>query len=175
MAQDGQEGLLTIGEAIRDCRDSGETGWELVRYAQQWVHEHMAYSFTNSLDIPAIALRRGRGYCWQQASVLHKILLGLGFDSSMVYTTRARFPKAALQGIMLPDRVSGHVWCRVSLNNQELDVCPGDATNRPGRVHFTSLSPVRRWNAFVSFWTFLGSAATNYRRSKRFAKYRKPN
>jgi len=157
---------LTVDDAIRACRASGLSGWALVGFAQRFVHDHIAYSLTNSLDLPAAALRKGCGYCWQQAGVLHRILSGLGFQSRMVYATKARFPRTIIQGVDVPPRTSGHVWCRVRLDGQELDVCPGDAANRPGVVHFAVQSPVRRWNALISLATYPVSAATNARRRR---------
>jgi hypothetical protein len=166
-------GIGNIGDAIRACAKCGLNGWPLVEYAQKLVSRRMKYSYSNSLDFPAGAFEKGMGYCWHQASSLNSILRGLGFKSRMVHAVRNRFPDKLLEGTVMPGRVSGHVWCRVTLDGEEKDVCPGDEKNVPGRIHFTLLSPVRDWNIPVCVFSYLGSAALNWKRYREFRQRQK--
>lgn len=158
---------VEISEAIEQCRKSGRTGVALVEVAQALVSSTMMYSYSNSFDLPSRAFRRGRGYCWHQASTLNRILNGLGLESRLVYATRNRIPEKRVGDHTVQEHVSGHVWCRVRCDGLEGDVCPGNATNRFGQVHFEPLSRVRNWNGFVCFFSYWGSAWVNWRRRRR--------
>lgn len=155
---------MTIDEAVARCRATGLVGWPLVQHARQLVAETMAYSYTASFDRPSVAFARGRGYCWQQAKALLLVLRRLGLRCRLVYATRNDFPPTVHLGRPVPRRISGHVWCRVTVDGEERDVCPGDPGGAPGDLAFTPLSRVRRWNAAIAAGSYLGSAVTNRRR-----------
>ena len=159
-----EESAMKINEAITLCRECGQTGGSLIAYAQSLVSQNMTYSYTNSFDLPHKAFEKGRGYCWQQASILNELLKNCGFKSRMVYCTKNSFPPKVYDGVTLPQTVSGHVWCRVFCDGQEGDVCPGNPNNRFGSIHFKPLAPVKNWNAFVCFFSYWGSAALNHAR-----------
>jgi hypothetical protein len=74
---------MTLENAVNICLGAGLTGWELVGFAQRIVNQNMKYSVDNSLDSPQEAFKKGRGYCWHQASVLNMILLKLGFTAAL--------------------------------------------------------------------------------------------
>lgn len=159
---------MTIAEAIGECRSTGFAGWLLVEYAQKFVNAHMQYSWFNSFDMPGKAFERGMGYCWQQAGALNMILRGLGFDSRLVHAFRNRFPDTEREGVLIHIGVSGHVWCRVKVGGEERDVCPGSPANKPGVIHFEPLSKVKDYKGLVTVFGYLGSAALNRKRGKRF-------
>lgn len=161
---------MTIKEAAAQCENTGYSGWELVEYAQKLVGRVMKYSYTNSLDTPELAFEKGRGYCWHQASALHMILNRLGFDSRLVHAFKNRIPERELDGVKLPPIVSGHVWCRITIDGEEKDVCSGDARNTPGAVHFKPLTKIREWNKAIEFFTYYGAPMINARRYKKFLK-----
>lgn len=135
----------------------------------------MEYCYTNSFDFPSVAFRKGRGYCWQQAKALHRILRGLGFRSRLVFAIRNRFPAATQQGLPVPERVSGHVWCRVAIEGTEKDVCPGSPANTPGTLDFVPLGRVKRWNAPLAFLCYFASAHTNRVRYRALLEQTKNN
>ena len=166
------EGMTAIDQIVAISRTTGATGWDLVAQAQQLVHERMAYSYDNSFDRPVTALAKGRGYCWQQASVLRLVLRRLGFDCWLVYATRVQVPDRQFQGVTVPAHESGHAWCQVGLDGVVKDVCSGDGGNTPGRTHFTVRSPVKRWNAAVCAGSYLGSAIVNRRRLREINRLR---
>lgn len=166
----GREPAMTINEAICICRKTNKVGLDLVTFAQQFLHRNMAYSYTNSWDMPRMAFRKGRGYCWQQAKVLQSLLRALGFSCHMVYATQNAFPAKEYEGVYVKECISGHVWCRVRHNGVELDVCPGNEHNEQGKIHFTPISRVRRWNCFVSMGTYFASPHVNKRRYEEIMK-----
>jgi hypothetical protein len=65
---------MTIMDAIRQCKDAGLQGWELVEFAQKLVNSNMKYSYFNSFDMPERAFEKGLGYCWHQSGALNIIL-----------------------------------------------------------------------------------------------------
>jgi hypothetical protein len=160
--------MSTIHQAIEECKASGLAGWELVEFAQKLVANHMRYSYFNSFDMPDRAFEKGQGYCWQQAGALDRILKGLGFDSRLVHAVQNRFPDVVRDGITIHIGVSGHVWCRVKIGNQEKDVCPGNPANSPGSLHFVPLSKVKDFKGFIWLPSYLGSAMLNHQRGKKF-------
>ncbi len=157
---------MTIKEAVETCLQSGLFGWNLVEYAQSLVNKAMAYSYNNSFDMPSKAFEKGKGYCWQQAKTLQRILNFLGFKCYSVYATKNQIPEAQFKNIKVKAHISGHVWCRVEIGSEVKDVCPGNVNNEPGQIHFTPLSKIRKWNWFISFWAYWGSAYTNQKRLK---------
>jgi len=158
---------MTINDAIATCRASGLTGWGLASHAQALVCGQMFYSYDNSFDSPRRAFSRGKGYCWQQSGVLNLILRGLGIKSRLIYATRARFPDVVRQGKLVHIGESGHVWCRVTIDGVEKDLCPGNLANRPGVIHFEPLSPVLDYSGAIVLFGYLGSIWTNWRRGRR--------
>ena len=166
---------MDINTAVAQCHASGLTGIALIEYAQSWVSQSMAYSYTNSFDLPHRALNKGRGYCWQQASILNELLRKCGFESRMVYCTKNSFPAKTYDGVALPPFISGHVWCRVSYNGQVGDVCPGNPHNRFGVIHFKPLATVKSWNVFICFFSYWGSAGVNRARFRNIQKQKKQN
>jgi hypothetical protein len=155
---------MTIKEAIKICENANLLDWELVEYAQCLVHNNMAYSYDNSFDLPFNAFKKGKGYCWQQARSLQKILCLLGFNCWLVYAVKTRIPESIFKGIRIKAHTSGHVWCRVNINDIEKDVCPGNIKNKPDKVHFTPLSKILKYNWFISIGCYFGSAYINYKR-----------
>lgn len=161
---------MKLHEAVEVCRCSGLEGVELIQFAQKMVGTWMAYSYSNSFDFPSRALERGKGYCWQQASILNRILLALGFQSRLVYAVRTVMPQRVHEGILVAGHISGHVWCRVRYGDREGDVCPGDPENRFDSVHFVPVSAIRNWNGWVCFWAYWGSAWVNTGRRRRLER-----
>jgi hypothetical protein len=166
---------MTIHEAVKICTESNLTGWEMVAFAQRLVHDNMAYSYDNSLDMHVKAFERGRSYCWQQAKALQKILLVLGFQCYAVYAAKNEFPETLFEGVTVPALISGHVWCKVRINDEEKDVCPGGINNKPGIIHFTPLSEVKIWNRLISFCAYFGSAYVNHKRLNEIRKIQQRN
>ena len=157
---------MTIKEAAVQCLNTGLTGWGMVEFAQKLVHDNMTYSYTHSLDLPRRAFSRGRGYCWQQAKSLHILLKMLGFQSFLVYAVQNMIPEKLYEGVRIKAHNSGHVWCRVRIDGTEKDICPGSSGNRPGVLHFTPISPIKKWNPFVAFGSYWGSLYVNHKRYK---------
>jgi hypothetical protein len=149
--------LRTLDDLIEAVRTSGREGWDLVDYAQKLAARHVQYCRCNPWDSPRRAFARGLGYCQQQALALQEAYAALDVDSRPVYTTKARFPARGSE----PERVSGHTWLHVTVGGETRDVCPGDLTNAPGRVHFETLAPVRPLHPWLRPWTHLGSAFVN--------------
>lgn len=158
---------MKINDAIRQCRESSLSGWALVEYAQRLVSSHMTYSYSNSLESPEEAFEKGRGYCWHQASALNMILNAMGIQSRLVHAVRNLVPAKVFEGVSIPEHVSGHVWCRVKMDGEEKDVCPGHKDNRPGVIHFKPLSPVKEWNSSIAFFSYWGSAMVNAQRLRK--------
>ncbi len=158
---------MTISDAIRLCRESSLSGWALVEYAQGIVSSNMTYSYSNSLDSPEEAFEKGKGYCWHQASALNTILQALGIQSQLVHAFRNLIPASVFEEVSIPEHVSGHMWCRVTIDGDEKDVCPGYKDNRPGVIHFQPLSPVKKWNRAIAFFSYWGSAMVNAQRLRK--------
>jgi hypothetical protein len=159
---------MTIIEAINQCQSTGLTGWSLVEYAEKLVASHMQYSYFNSFDMPGKAIEKGMGYCWQQAGALNMILASLGIDSHLVYAVKNRFPDVVRDGVTIHIGISGHVWCQVTVDGEEKFVCPGRITNSPGVLHFEPLSKVKVFRGPIWIFSYLGSAAINQKRGKKF-------
>lgn len=164
---------MNLKSAIETCYDTGLSGWKLVEFAQHLVNRNMKYSVENSLDSPQAAFEKGQGYCWHQASVLNAILRELGFDSRLVHALKNLFPEVELAGAIVNNFVSGHVWCRVTIDGLEKDVCPGNKNNMPGIIDFKPLSKVLEWSRGIEFLTYFGSALVNFHRGKKYGKIKK--
>jgi hypothetical protein len=115
-------------------------------------------------------MKKGRGYCWQQAGALNIILRSLGVESRLVYCTRNRFPPAERGGITMRIGISSHVWCAVRVEGAEKYCCPGAVDNRPGVIHFEILGPVREYSGPIVVFGYLGSAMVNHVRGRKFMK-----
>jgi hypothetical protein len=157
-------GVTTLEEAAEACRRTGLTGWDLVSYAQQLAAWKFTYSRLNTWESPSRAFERGRGFCQQEALALRQIYDRLGLEARPVYATRCRFGPKVVDGIPWKGGNSGHTWLRVKVGGDERDVCPGSVTNRPGRVHFEILSPVRPLYPWLAPLLHLFSAIENIRR-----------
>ncbi len=158
------EGIKSIDEAVAAGKATGLEGAELAAWAQGIAARRFEYSRRNPWDSPARCFERGYGYCIQQARALELLLTGLGIESRLVQAFRCRFPPKAIHGEEWPGGLSGHAWLRARIGGLEYDLCPGDAANSPGRVHFEILSTVRpmpRWSVPI---LHILSVAENARR-----------
>lgn len=161
---------MTIDGAVSVCRETGLSDWELAAFAQRLVAGRMSYSYFNSFDSPKTAFEKGMGYCWQQAGALSMILKKLGLDCRLVHSVRNSFPDTVREGVTVHIGVSGHVWCRVRIGDDEKDLCPGNPANEPGKVHFKTLGKVHEFRGPIIIFSYLGSAMINRRRGRRFLK-----
>jgi hypothetical protein len=158
------DGITTIEEAVEACRHTQLQGWDLVAYAQQLVARKFTYSRLNTWETPSRAFERGMGYCEQQALALKKIYDRLGITARPVFSLRCKFPAKIVDGVPWPGGVSGHAWLRVRIADQELDVCPGSVSNRPGVTQFEILWKARTWHVWLRPFTHVGSSIENIRR-----------
>lgn len=158
------DGVTTIEDAVDVCRATGLCAWDLVAYAQQLAARKVTYSRRNTWDTPARAFERGRGYCQQQAIALKRIYDQLRIPARPVYATRCAFPPKMVDGLPWPGRVSGHVWLRVTIENDEWDVCPGSLDNVPGVTQFRVLSKVHTLYPRLRPWLHVASSLENMRR-----------
>lgn len=141
------EGVLDLEDAVRVCRASGLTGWELVAYAQNLVHRKFTrFSILNLYETPRRAFRNSRGYANQYNTALWLVLRDLGFQTRRVFATRVR------QDIN-PWWRMGHTWVQVTIDGRTLDVCASRADNRPGQVHFVPVTDVQDFHG----WTYLNT------------------
>jgi hypothetical protein len=158
------DGITTIEDAVQACRHTQRQGWDMVAYAQHLVARKFTYSRLNTWETPSRAFERGMGYCEQQALALKKIYDRLGITARPVFSLRCTFPAKVVDGVPWPGGVSGHAWLRVRIADQELDVCPGSVSNRPGVTHFEILWKARTWHAWLRPFTHVGSSMENIRR-----------
>ena len=158
------DGITTIDDAVEACRRTHLQGWELVAYAQKLAARKFAYSRLNTWDTPSRAFERGMGYCEQQALALKKIYDRLGIETRPVFTLRCKFPPKMIDGISSPGGISGHAWLRVSIGDEERDVCSGSVNNTPGVTNFEILSKVLTWQPWMRPFTHVGSSIENIRR-----------
>jgi hypothetical protein len=158
------DGITTIGDAVEACRHTQLQGWEQVSYAQQLVARKFTYSRLNTWESSSRAFERGMGYCEQQALALKKIYDRLGIAARPVFSLRCKFPARVVDGVPWPAGVTGHAWLRVRIAEEELDVCPGSLSNRPGVIQFEILSKAHTWHAWLRPFTHLGSSMENIRR-----------
>ena len=110
-------------------------------------------------DTPSRAFERGMGYCEQQLLALKHIYDQLGIEARPVFALRCTFPATVVDGMLSPEEgVSGHAWLRVRIGDEELDVCSGSVSNKPGVTHFEILSKVHTWQLWLRPFTHLGSS-----------------
>jgi len=152
--------VTTIGEAVSTSQATNLKGWLLVEYVQNLTARKFSYSRCNPWDSPARAFQRGMGYCQQQALALQEIYHRLGINSRIVHAL-CKFPASEIDGLLQPERMISHSWLKVQVDNQELDVCPGNLSNRPGMVDFEILSPARSLYRILQPFTHLGSVIIN--------------
>lgn len=112
---------MDIDEAVKACRESQYTGWQMVTFVQKYVNKYMRFSLDNTSDAPRTAFSKGKGYSWQQAWCVHYILKKVNIRSELVYTTKADFYESRSKRQKI--REGAHVWCRVRLNDTVKDVC----------------------------------------------------
>jgi hypothetical protein len=158
-------GIITIEDAVNDCKSTGLTGWELVTYAQNLTARKFTYTRKYPWDTPERAFERGQGYCQQQALALNKIYDRLGINSWVVYTAMCRLPPQLVDGIYEKERITGHTWLMVNIQGKEMDVCPGSVNNLPGVTHFTVLSDVKPLNPVMQPITHIISTIINVMRA----------
>lgn len=152
---------MTIEAAVKACRETKYTGWQMVTFVQKYVNKHMKYSMSNASELPKTAFMHGRGYSWQQAWCVSYILKQLNIRSELVYTTKARFftDREKKQ----PAYETWHIWCRVRLNDTVKDVCSCYKENIPGEVNFIPLTPVKRYDVFAQTGGYFNTVVKNSR------------
>lgn len=150
---------MDIDEAVKACRESQYTGWQMVTFVQKYVNKYMRFSLDNTSDAPRTAFSKGKGYSWQQAWCVQYILKKVNIRSELVYTTKADFYESRSKRQKI--REGAHVWCRVRLNDTVKDVCSCNKENVPGDVNFVPVAPVRRYNLIAQAGGYLGVAILN--------------
>lgn len=158
------DGITTIEDAVEACRRTQLHGWDLVAYAQNLAARKFTYSRLNTWDTPSRAFERGMGYCEQQTLALKHIYDRQGIEARPVFASRCAFPGKVIDDMYWPGGISGHVWLRVRIGNEELDVCSDSINNRPGVTQFEILSRVHNWYPWLRPFTHLGSCMENIRR-----------
>jgi hypothetical protein len=158
------DGVTSIDDAVRQLRNSGEIGWELVAAGQSLVDAKMEYSQRNGWDTAPRAFPRSMGYCQQPAMALLLILRKLGIAARPVYALRCRFPLARTHEYRDPGGIFGHMWLVVSINGVEKDVCPGHPHNTSGKVHFEVLSRTIAYGPVKRLLGHIGSMILNVHR-----------
>jgi hypothetical protein len=158
------DGLATLEETISFARASGGTELERAELALSLAARKFRYSRRNPWDGPARCYERGYGYCVQQARALKALYEGLGIECRLVQAFRVRFDPMEVHGKSQPGGVSGHMWLRARIDGKEYDACPGDPSNRLGRLAFAPLSKVRDVPAALVPVLHVFSAAENVRR-----------
>ncbi len=158
------DGVTTMEDAAEACRKSGLSGTELAAFAQGLVAKKMSYSRRNPWDSWERGFERGMGYCVQQTMALYVLYRRIGIEAWPVQAFRCRFPEGPADGAMEPGCISGHMWLRVRTDGKVRDVCPGRASNAPGKLHFEILSPVRDVRLWSIPFLHVMSAAENVRR-----------
>lgn len=158
------DGVSTVAEAVEACRRMPGGDADRAAYARSLVARKMAYSRRNPWDSPARCFERGFGYCVQQALALELILRGIGVECRPAQALRCRFPASTVHGAPVPVRVSGHMWLRVRLDGELLDIDPARADLEPGRLGFEVLSRTTLPPRGLIALMHLFSAAENARR-----------
>lgn len=142
--------VVTVDDAAAACGQTELHGWDLVAYAQQLTaRKFSTYSCRNLWDTPRRAFAHGMGYCTQYNLALKALLDGLDIDSRAVYA-------AKVQVLDDPSWQMGHTWLKVRVDGEVRDVCAGRVGNRPGRVSFVPVSPVRQGTPLMLVLTHLG-------------------
>jgi hypothetical protein len=160
-------GITTIDDVVAACRRTKLEGWDLVAYAQHLAASKFTYSRLNTWETPSRAFERGMGYCDQQAAALKNIYDRLGIASRPVFAARCTFPDGVVDGMPWPGGVAHHIWLRVRIGDEELDVCPGSVSNRPGVMHFEILSKVQTYEPWIRWLMYVPSFIVNIRRDMR--------
>lgn len=143
-------GVVSLQDAIADCRRSGLSGWDLVAYAQQLVARKFAiYTTRNLWDSPARAFAHGMGYCTQYNLALKQILDRLGFTTEAVFCLRVQVKDE-------PRWRMGHTWLRVKADGQVREVCAGRIGKMPGQIDFQPLSHVFHGTGLFFFLSQMG-------------------
>jgi transglutaminase-like putative cysteine protease len=146
---------LTLPQAARQLRKSGQTGWALVEAARALVGQRMQYCRRNSLDSAATAFERGYGYCVQHAYALTHLLTRLGFEAQVVQAFRNRFPDG---------EVASHAWVSVTIDGEIRFVDPLFWDAQAGRIVFIPLSKVTGISPAFKAFTWWGAPAVNAHR-----------
>lgn len=156
-----RDNVSTIKDAVVYLKNKELKDWELVKEAQRLVAEKMEYSRRNNWDTTEKAFARGMGYCQQQAEALKSILKEVGIDARLVQCTKNMFPPKKIHEYYSGGGICGHVWLRVRINNEEKDVCPGNISNEPGKIHFKVKGKVTNYSGIIKIFGHLGSAFMN--------------
>jgi len=167
--------VSTIEDAAAYLKNKDLKEWELVKEAQRLVAEKMEYSRRNNWDTADRAFARGMGYCQQQAEALKHILKEVGIDARLVQCTRNMFPPKKIHEYYSEGGICGHTWLRVRINGEEMDVCPGNINNEPGKIHFEVRGKITNYSGIIKVFGHLGSALMNTvwdKKAKRKAKIR---
>ncbi|MEI3177561.1 MAG: hypothetical protein V8S31_04275 [Lachnospiraceae bacterium] len=51
---------MNIDEAVKACRESQYTGWQMVTFVQKYVNKYMRFSLDNTSDAPRTAFSKGK-------------------------------------------------------------------------------------------------------------------
>jgi len=146
---------LTIEQAARRLRSTGQTGWELVEAARSLVEERIQYSRRNSFDTANKAFQRGYGYCMQMSYALVDLLQQLGFDARVVQALRNRFPGG---------EISSHSWVEVRIGDEIRHIDSLFFDSQSGRITFETLSEVTSISPIFKAFTWWGAPAVNAHR-----------
>lgn len=133
----------SVDDLVRDCRQTGLAGWELVDEATRRVHEAFDHtSLWHLWEGSATALRHGHGWSAQYNGALKHVLRELGFEVQVVHAAR-------VHGLgRNPWWNAGHTWLQVTHEGRTLDVCASQLDHKAGRVSFvpvTQVRPMNRW------------------------------
>ncbi len=152
---------LTLPQAARQLRDSGQTGWALIEAARALVGQRMQYCRRNSYDSAARAFERGYGYCVQHAYALADLLTRLGFEARVVQAFKNRFADG---------EVTSHAWVSVTIDGKTRDIDPLFWDEGTGQPTFTPLSRVTGISPAFKAFTWWGAPAINAHRYYRTGK-----
>ena len=152
---------LTLPQAARNLRDSGQEGWALAEAARALVGQRMQYCRRNSFDSAARAFERGYGYCMQHAYALADLLTRLGFEARVVQAFKNRFADGA---------VTSHAWVHVTIEGETRALDPLFWDEQAGQPAFTPLSKVTGISPVFKTFTWWGAPAVNGHRFYRTGK-----
>lgn len=129
--------IATLEDAVKVCQESELSGWPLVDFATSLVNDKYShYSAWHLWLTPEQSFAQSQGLSLQYNQALAAILTSLGVELAVVQCARVR------QVLPRPWWLAGHVWLKVSINDQTRDVCAGNASNRAGDVDFTPIADV---------------------------------
>jgi hypothetical protein len=142
----------SIDDAVILLRDSGLSGWELVRRTTNHVDGRFEYCRRNNLQHYRRAYGRGLGFCQQQAFALSHILCRLGFEARPVQSVKCRFENG---------KTGGHSWVEVKYNGVSRYVDPLLQDPETGRLTFEPLGRVTGFSTLFRIISSWGSSMMN--------------